>query len=277
MAGGSQFLRFMVPLVATLKELDGSASSSEATDHVIEKEKISEEELAETLKNGDSRIRNQIAWARMYLVKAGYVDSSQRGVWSLTEKGQNTPISKLNPQTIYKDALGKTTKKTVTNEEVALEELELEAKESSLLAVLRTISPLGFERLCQRLLRESGFKQVNVLGKTNDGGIDGEGLLEINPFVSFKVLFQCKRYQGSVGSPVIRDLRGAMQGRADKGILITTGNFTMEAKKEAFRDGAPPIELVDGEKLVEMFEKLELGVKPRIVYEIDHEFFKEFM
>jgi restriction system protein len=277
MAGGSQFLRFMIPLVSTLKELDGSASTSEATDRVIEKEKISEMELAETLKNGDSRIRNQIAWARMHLVKAGYIDSSQRGVWSLTEKGRSTPISKLNPQTIYKDARGNDTKKIVTNEEVALEELELESKESSLLAVLRTISPLGFERLCQRLLRESGFKQVTVLGKTNDGGIDGEGLLELNPFVSFKVLFQCKRYQGSVGSPVIRDLRGAMQGRADKGILITTGNFTMEAKKEAIRDGAPPIELVDGEKLVEMFEKLELGVKPRVVYEVDHEFFKEFM
>jgi restriction system protein len=107
MAGGSQFLRFMVPLVATLKELDGSASPTEATDRVIEKENISETELAETLKNGNSRIRNQIAWARMYLVKAGYIDSSQRGVWSLTEKGQSTAISNLNPQTIYKDALGK--------------------------------------------------------------------------------------------------------------------------------------------------------------------------
>lgn len=277
MAGGSQFFRFLIPLIESLRDLDGSASASEAKDRVITKEKISEEELAIPLKSGNSRIRNQIAWARLYLVKAGYMESSQRGVWSLTEKGQNANLEILKPQTIYNEAVGKTKNKSISNKEIQIDELELEAQESSLLSKLRTISPLGFERLCQRLLRESGFKQVNVLGKTNDGGIDGEGLLEINPFVSFKVLFQCKRYQGSVGSPVIRDLRGAMQGRADKGILITTGNFTMEAKKEAFRDGAPPIELVDGEKLVEMFEKLELGVKPRIVYEIDHEFFKEFM
>jgi restriction system protein len=277
MAGGSQFLRFMIPLVATLKELDGSASPTEAKDLLIEKENISEVELAETITSGESRIRNQIGWARFYLVKAGYMNASQRGIWSLTEKGLNTPLDDINPQNIFKEVSGRDAKKTIRNADVEQEEHDLESKQSNILAILRTISPFGFERLCQRLLRESGFKQVNVLGKTNDGGIDGEGLLEINPFVSFKVLFQCKRYQGSVGSPVIRDLRGAMQGRADKGILITTGNFTMEAKKEALRDGAPPIELVDGEKLVEMFEKLELGVKPRIIYEVDHEFFKEFI
>ena len=116
-----------------------------------------------------------------------------------------------------------------------------------------------------------------MTGKSGDGGIDGEGILEINPLISFKVLFQAKRYQGTVGPSTIRDFRGAMQGRADKGIIITTGRFTQEAKKEAIRDGAPPVELVDGESLVKLFEKNELGLKQKIVYEIDKEFFKDFM
>jgi len=74
----------------------------------------------------------------------------------------------------------------------------------------------------------------------------------------------------------VRDFRGAMMGRADKGIIITTGSFTAEARKEAVRDGVPPIEFVDGEKLVVMLEQLELGLKPRTIYEIDSEFFDNF-
>lgn len=143
--------------------------------------------------------------------------------------------------------------------------------------MLLNLSPDAFERICQRLLREAGFQEVKVTGRSGDGGIDGYGNLEINPFVSFNVLFQSKRYKGSVSASQVRDFRGAMQGRADKGIIITTGSFTSDAKKEAKRDGAPPIELVDGEKLVQMFEKLELGVIPSMVYEVDKAFFKEFL
>jgi len=138
------------------------------------------------------------------------------------------------------------------------------------------LPPSGFEKLCQRLLRESGFEQVVVTGRTGDGGIDGHGILQVNPFVSFSVFFQSKRYKGSVSTSQIRDFRGAMLGRADKGIVITTGSFTLDAKKEARRDGVPPIELVDGEKLIEMFEALELGLKPKKDFEVDSEFFKEF-
>jgi restriction system protein len=134
----------------------------------------------------------------------------------------------------------------------------------------------GFERLCQRLLRESGFESVTVTGKSGDGGLDGNGVLQVNPFVSFKVLFQCKRYSGSVTPSQVRDFRGAMMGRADKGIILTTGTFTSEAKKEAVRDGVPPIELVDGEKLLDMFETLELGLKPKKAYDIDEKFFDDF-
>ncbi len=282
---GPKFIRFFDPILNVLNELGGSGNSSEVKDLVIEKMNIPETELEEKLKSGASRVRNQIAWARIYLVKAGLLDdSSKRGIWSLTKKGAVTKLSMEDSWKLFKKVhssfIAKNNEKDKTiiaNNEI--EEFVAEEQELSddLLTVLQSLSPNGFERICQRLLRESGFKKVTVTGKSGDGGIDGEGILEINPLMSFKVLFQAKRYQGSVGSSIVRDFRGAMQGRADKGIIITTGRFSQDAKKEAIRDGAPPIELVDGEQLINLFEKNELGVKPKTIYEIDKEFFKEYM
>jgi restriction system protein len=147
-----------------------------------------------------------------------------------------------------------------------------------LLATLRALPPAGFERVCQRLLRESGFQQVFVTGRSGDGGIDGHGVLEVNPLVTFKVLLQCKRYRekGSVSPSQVRDFRGAMLGRADKGLILTTATFTADARKEATRDGVPPIELVDGDKLVTMFERAGIGLRPVQTYELDLAFFEEF-
>jgi restriction system protein len=126
------------------------------------------------------------------------------------------------------------------------------------------------------LLRESGFEKVEVTGRSGDGGIDGQGILQLNAFVSFRVLFQCKRYAGGVGPDKIRDFRGAMVGRADKGIILTTGGFTASATQEASRDGASPIELVDGHELVQLLEQLELGVRKVQAFDIDEAFFKGF-
>jgi len=142
--------------------------------------------------------------------------------------------------------------------------------------MLQSLPASGFERFCQRLLRESGFQEVTITGRSGDGGIDGIGILQVNALVSFKVLFQCKKYAGSVTPSHVRDFRGAMTGRADKGIIITTGSFTSDARKESVRDGAPPIELVDGEKLATMLEKLELGLRPKQTFELDSAFFDEY-
>ena len=115
-----------------------------------------------------------------------------------------------------------------------------------------------------------------MTGSSGDGGIDGYGTLQVNPLVSFKVLFQCKRYTKSVSPSHVRDFRGAMSGRADKGIIMTTGTFTAEARREATRDGVPPIELIDGDKLIDMLASLELGLRPVTTYEMDTAFFAEF-
>jgi restriction system protein len=282
---GPEFIRFFKPLLEVLQSLGGSGNSSEVTDLVIEKMKIPEEELEVVLKSGAPRIKNQIHFSRMYLVNSGLIDSSKRGIWSLTEKGLTAQIkNKAEALSIFnvvqKKFINKQQVEAETKQEsISNNEDEIDFEENhrdELIKILQEISPNGFERLCQRLLRESGFKKVMVTGKSGDGGIDGEGILEINPLLSFKVLFQSKRYQGAVSSSQVRDFRGAMTGRADKGIIITTGRFTQNAKKEAIRDGAPPIELVDGEAILDLFERNEIGLTPKIVYEIDYDFFEEF-
>lgn len=280
---GPQFLRFFIPVIEVLKELGGSGRPAEVTDLVIEKLNIPEDEQEKTLKSGAYRISNQVAWARLYLVKAGLMDSSQHGVWSLTEKGLEVKLTDKDVLKYFKDIQSQsiTRKEGIQDVEQeasnqAEEALEFFDYKTELLNILKSLPPNGFERICQRLLRESGFLQVAVTGKSGDGGIDGHGLLQVNPFVSFKVMFQCKRYQGAVTPSHVRDFRGAMEGRADKGIILTTGTFTTDAKKEARRDGATPIEIVDGEKLVEMFEALQFGLKPKMYYEVDFDFFNDY-
>jgi restriction system protein len=286
---GPEFLRFVPPIVDTLKELGSSGTAGEVADRVIERLRISEKAQEATTSNGQSRVRNQIGWARFYLVKAGLVDASQRGVWTLTEAGRTAALDAEAVLALFKavhkqfprknDAEPSADSQANDDEEEESEAPEPEAEDyrAKLLAVLRSLPPAGFERICQRLLRENGFQQVVVTGRAGDGGIDGHGVLEINPLVTFKVLFQCKRYGDRPVTPSqVRDFRGAMQGRADKGLILTTGGFTSEARKEATRDGVPPIELVDSEKLISMFARAELGLRPIQTFEVEDHFFDEF-
>jgi restriction system protein len=289
-ANGPEFIRFFQPILEVLKELGGSGNAGEIVDSVVDRMNISDTELSVLNKNGGSRIKNQVAWARMYLVHFGAIDNATRGVWALTDKGQKLSINNHDDAIrIFKEiSAGQKTGADNSNarEETILNDsgdLENEAESRTnhrdkLISLLRTLPPAGFEKICQRLLRESGFKKVIVTGKSGDGGIDGEGILEINPLITFKVLFQCKRYKDNnpIGPSTIRDFRGVMQGRADKGIILTTSNFTKDAKKEAIRDGAPPIELVDADGIVDLFESKELGLKPIKIYEIDEQFFNEY-
>jgi restriction system protein len=282
-AKGPEFIRFFQPILELLLESGGSGTPSEIVDRSLEIAKVSESEQEAVNKNGQSRVKNQVHWARQYLVWGGYLDASKRGVWSLTDKGRSADVTKLNPLEVFKSvqtrlaATKQGKKQDDTSAEVPFpNDIELQDHRTRLLDLIRSLSPDGFERLSQRLLRESGFQHVTVTGRAGDGGIDGIGTLQVNPFVSFNVLFQCKRYQGTVTPSHVRDFRGAMMGRADKGIIITTGTFTLEAKKEARRDGVPPIELVDGDVLVDMFERLELGLIPKRTYDIDERFFDDY-
>lgn len=263
---------FYWPVIRALKETGGSASIAEMGERVAADMNLSEDVLA--VPHGDgttSEVEYRLAWARTYLKMVGAIDNSERGIWALTSKGRGftekdaadvarqvrlSVQSRAPKQTKPKDAPPDANDATVDESEIGWKE--------KLLAILKSMPPDSFERLCQRLLRESGFTKVEVTGRSGDGGIDGAGVLRMN-LVSFHVLFQSKRWKDAVSASVIRDFRGAMIGRADKGLIITTGRFTADAQREAVRDGAPAIDLVDGETLCELLRGLRLGVEVRTV------------
>jgi restriction system protein len=278
----AEFSKYLGPVLDALRELGGSGRPKEVINKIAKNLNISDKIREETLKNGSSKWDNQVAWARQYLVYAGLIDNSQRGVWVLTSLGQKTTLNEKQGHEIFLKQVARIqkTRKEKINEKT-VEEIEIGPeneieKEETLLEVLKSISPIGFEHLCQRLLREIGFENVEITKRSHDEGIDGFGILKLNPLISLKIIFQCKRYKKTVSREKIGDFRNAVIGRAEKGIIITTGTFSEDAKREANRDGAIPIELIDGERIVELFEELELGVKPVIKYEIDYNFFEEY-
>ncbi len=204
-----------------------------------------------------TQLEYDLAWARTYLKQLGALQNSERGVWALTGKELQAD------QVVPRDATGETSPAMAWQERINM-------------LLLDVLSPAAFERLIQRMLRETGFIQVEVTGRTGDGGIDGTGIAKINGILSFRVVFQCKRRRGGIGASEIRDFRGAMQGRADKGLFVTTGYFTRDAVKESTRDGAIAIDLVDGERLAEKLKELRLGVKIELTENvtIDEDWFK---
>ena len=263
----------MLPLISALNALGGSGSVEEIYSKVVELTGFSDEILAQLHdpeKSSLTEVGYRLAWARTYLKKFGFLENSSRGIWALTDKARASPSFSQKDVVNFVRALDKPQNtKTTSQDSTGLELNEEQGWKEQLSAVLtQKLDPSAFERLVQRLLRESGFIQVEVTGRTGDGGIDGKGIAKIHGFMSFHVLFQCKRYKGSVGPSEIRDFRGAMVGRADKGLFITTGTFTPAAIKEATRDGAPPIDLVDGDELAEKLKEFELGLKRELVEKV---------
>ena len=129
-----------------------------------------------------------------------------------------------------------------------------------LLSILRDLTPASFERLCQEMLSRAGLEEVTVTGRPGDEGIDGRAIVRFAGLVSLPVVFQCKRYRSQATAPMIREFRGAMMGRADRGLFMTTGGFTGRARQEARRDGAPLLDLIDGVLLAEKLRELSIGV-----------------
>jgi restriction system protein len=278
------FDELLVPTVKALQELGGSGSIKEINSKVYAIAAITDDMLQ--IPHGDkgsmSEIEYRLTWTRNYLKNFGLLENSSRGIWALSKA--DIDVTKLDHVEIVKTVRDQNkstqspkiaTASEKIEQEVTAEVDNTEVWKEKLLNVLYEITPAAFERLAQRLLRESGFFQVEVTGKAGDGGIDGKGIVRVSGLLSFHVIFQCKRYKGSVTPSQIRDFRGAMQGRADKGLFITTGTFTREAIKEATRDGAPPIDLIDGETLCEKLKELRLGVETKQIelVEIRNEWF----
>lgn len=263
------------PILKALDALGGSASIEEINDRVATL--IGLPDAIRAMPHGDgpmTKFDYRCAWARSWLKNAGFAENSERGVWSLTSDGRAMlgadPTSLIK---VVRKANSELRKARVAANSESEDEVDPGLSSSPkdwrehLLDTLLALEPDRFERLCQRVLRESGFIKVEVTGRSGDGGIDGTGVLKMN-LLSFHVLFQSKRWKGSVGSGTVRDFRGAMVGRADKGLIITTGNFTADARREAVRDGAPAIDLIDGDALCDLLRDLKIGVKVQMVPEV---------
>ena len=263
-------MRLMNPTLQAIRESGGSASINEITERVIRNLDISDDDANEPHGNGpQTELEYRLAWARTDLKKYGLVANSSRGVWTLTPEGQKA--GEIDPQVIGRanrgaERRGRVPEGGETEDENGAEENA--SWQERLLNALLGMDPSAFERLCQRMLRESGFIEVEVTGRSGDEGIDGHGIIRMGGLISFPVLFQCKRYRGNVAAGVVRDFRGAMAGRSDKGLLITTGGFTRDARAEATRDGAPPIDLIDGSLLADKLKELGLGVKTEMVEQV---------
>ncbi len=272
------FDELIIPTVKALLKLGGSGTIEEINTKVYEIAELPDDILQ--IPHGEQGATNEVeyrlAWTRTYLKKFGLLENSSRGIWALSKA--NIDINSIDPEYIKRSVREKARPEEQKNEKETPKPLEKEIEDEVekteewkelLLNILYNIPPSAFERLAQRILRESGFFQVEVTGKTGDGGIDGKGIVRVSGLLSFHVIFQCKRYKGSVTPSQMRDFRGAMQGRADKGLFITTGNFTREALKEATRDGAPPIDLIDGEILCDKLKELKLGIGTKMTETIE--------
>ena len=264
------------PTLLALHNLGSSGSVSELEDQVATILKLDEDQANEIHRGNTTKLTYRLAWARNYLKRYGLLENSSRGIWTLTEVGLKTrtvdkeAVKRKVVAEDKKERLSKDTSKAQEEiEENDNEEIQKLTWQEEVIEELQNISPSSFERLCQRLLRELGFQNVEVTGQVNDGGIDGKGILQLGGVLSFNVIFQAKRYRGSISPSIVRDFRGAMIGRADKGLIITTGTFTREAKKEAQRDGAPPIDLVDGNELAEKLKELKLGIDIEFVEKVN--------
>ena len=267
----------MNPMIHALKALGGSGTIGEITDKVADIMELTEEQLSvpHSPERRRTKVEYRLAWTRTYLKGYGVIENSSRGVWALTSEGLQ--IDDVDPNEVRRHYREQRRETEAPIDQITEEEIERTWRDD-LIDILIEMSPDAFERLTQRLLRESGFIQVEVTGRSGDEGIDGKGILRLGGLLSFHVMFQCKRFRGSVTPRYIRDFRGAMVGRADKGLIITTGTFTQAAIREAKRDGAPAIDLIDGEMLMDKLKELGLGVKTEIKHTetviIDTEWFR---
>lgn len=290
----TEFVKWLGPILDALRELGGSAKPKEITQFIGEKYELPDEVLsARYEKSGVLKFQNQLAWARQYLIWEELLESSKHGVWTLSKKGWETYLSEEQGYQIFLKWVKvfqelRDEKNTTAIDEEANKVIEIQEGNEpensnnnlkpTLLEVLKKLSPTGFEHLCGRLLREYDFENIEITQRSHDGGIDGYATLKLNPFVNLSAFFQCKRYQGTVPTEKVQAFIGVMETNkrsVEKGLLITTGTFAkaaLEIEKSNIK-----LELIDGEKLVEMFEKIGLGVTSKIIYEPDLKFFEQYI
>lgn len=268
---------FIWPVVTSFKKLGGSADKQQLLEKVAEVMALTDDVIEQPHKNGpQSEVAYRVAWVQTWLKHDGILENPKRGVWILTPRGREVDQTTA-------EAVSPNKKRPTANKPKIVEigdgdtPEELSEWQTSLLNTIKDMKPAAFERLAKRLLLELGFSKVLVTGGSGDGGIDAVGTVTVNSVLTFKVVVQCKRYRDTVGPNDLRSFRGAMQGRTDKALFITTGSFTRGALAEAMRDGVPEIDLISGEDLAVILKELNLGVKTEMVEKVSvvKEFFND--
>lgn len=289
---GPKFIQYFQPVLDGLRELGSSAKPKEVYNWIAEHHNVPQAEIEGTTKGGQSKFENKVGWARFYLAKAGLIDTEQRGIWVLTERGRTTVLDHEAAYQLF-DCIHKgfqNSEKSGEQAEIKLSQADEDSSvpdekiylnqdevQERLVQILKSTTDKGFEELCARLLRHIGFENVTVTGQAGDQGVDGQGYLLINRFVRTKVMFQCKRYDKTVGPDKIREFRGAIQGKAERGIFLTTGTFTKGAKQAAAQDNATAIELVDIDRLLELLIEEGLGIRETKALTIEPDFFSAYI
>ena len=264
--------KFFEPTMKALEMLGGSGTNDEIYKKILVITDLPDDVIEEMHSFTLTEVEYRVAWAKTYLKNFGAIENSKQGVWSLTEKGTLMLKSgKIDSAEIRRYTQKKSKRKNKESEDTPV--IESRSWREQIADRLFSLDPYAFERLAQRLLRECGFTDVEVTKKSGDGGIDGTGKLRINGIFSFNVAFQCKRYKGQVGAPQIRDFRGSLTTNVEKGVLITTGTFSREAKAEAISSGKKLIDLMDGEELINKLAEYNIGLNEVKSYEIDEDFF----
>ncbi len=279
----------MLPLVLELlRSMPMPVHRLEIGEAVVERLELTPEQVAVT--EPGSRGRSFVSWQSEYacndLKWIGVCEQPGKALYQLTELGRT--ISDEEVAQRHRERGRRYRKRQQERKDLGaavsdnggVDDDDVQPWEDELLDRLMSASPKAFEHLAGALLRAAGFDDVEVTGRGGDGGIDGIGTYRPSGLISFHTAFQCKRYKGSVGSSTVRDFRGSFIGRSDRGIIITTGSFTRDARDEAARPGANPVDLVDGEALCQLLKEHSLGVRTmqRVVEDItiDDSYFDQF-
>ena len=274
-------------------------------DHLAGVFQLSTEERRTLLPSGnDIAFDNKVKWARLYLGKAGLLESKREGYWKITTSGLQ--VLSQNPSRIdvkfleqlpqyreWKKTFSKETKKEPPDKVKAIEEQTPEEAleygyqqmrndlRQQLLKEVTNVSPKFFEKLVVELLVKMGYggtvrDAARVVGGTGDEGIDG--VIKEDRLGLDTIYVQAKKWQNPVGRPKLMEFVGALKGqRANRGVFITTSKFTNDAIDYVSKVDSRVV-LLDGAQLAELMIDFHIGVSPFITYEIqrlDSDYFSE--
>ena len=275
-----------------LRHMVNPVNRTQIGDAVAKRRSLTPEHLAvrEPASGGGDSSRSFVDWWSEWtcndLKHIGVTEQPGPGLYQLTQEGRSISLDEVEQRNRERNRRyreqrqrARTAKEQEPGDELESEDTEATGEwQRELLDRLLGMSPSGFEHLSGALLRAAEFHDVTVTRQSGDGGIDAVAVYRPQGLISFRTTVQCKRWAGSVGPDRVQAFQGASMGKADRGILITTGYFTDAAKAQANAPGAFPIDLVDGNQLAVLLKQYELGVRTATVdiTTVDHVFFDQF-